>query len=120
MYEERTKAVYTCVNDMESVYFQEKYSYYIKGRKKVFDKQYIFYSPMYLTRNEYIFICICTDTCIFSLIVIFVRAWRHVKKKSSLRIKATFSFDAIHTSMSRKPAAKWACGSVLCTVCPRI
>ena len=44
-------------NNIKNFYFQEKYRYYIKGRKKAFDKQYILLSNV-LARNECFCICI--------------------------------------------------------------
>ena len=34
-------------NDIKNFYFQEKYRHYTKGKKKVFDKQYMFLSNIH-------------------------------------------------------------------------
>ena len=39
---------------------------------------------------------------------------------SCLLIKATFSCEVVHASMSRNMGDNWACGRVLCPDCPDI
>ena len=44
MKKEQKPSIQFVKNDIKNFYFQEKYRYYIKGREKVFDKQYILLS----------------------------------------------------------------------------
>ena len=37
-------------NDVKNFYFQEKYTHYIRGKGKLFDKQYLLLSYIYATK----------------------------------------------------------------------